>query len=92
MENIIDNTAEEQGSISVNENIEVIETTEVKAYVFNEEKFRAELEEQVGEGEYHIGPFSEGGPIIKTDKTGYIDYVMALRKAAELWASTHQMA
>ena len=92
MENIVDNTAEEQGSISVNENIEVIETTEVKEYVFSEEEFKAELEEQVGEGEYHIGPFSENGPIIKTDKKGYIDYVMALRKAAELWASTHQMA
>lgn len=89
MENIVDNTVEEQGSISVNENTEV---TEKKEYAFNEEEFKAELEEQVGEGEYHIGPFSEGGPIIKTDKKGYIDYVMALRKAAELWASTHQMA
>jgi hypothetical protein len=89
MENTVDNTVEEQGSISVNENTEV---TEKKEYVFSEEEFKAELEEQVGEGEYHIGPFSENGPIIKTDKKGYIDYVMALRKAAELWASTHQMA
>lgn len=83
MEETMINTADEQGSISVNENTE---------YVFNEEQFREQLQEEVGEGSYVIGPFGEGGPTIQTNKEGYIEYVVALRKAAELWASTHQKA
>lgn len=81
MEETMINTADEQGSISVNENTE---------YVFNEEQFREQLQEEVGEGSYVIGPFGESGPTIQTNKEGYIEYVVALRKAAELWASTHQ--